>query len=316
MPSRTLYPEISAYHTAFLPVTALHSLYYEESGNPEGQPVVFLHGGPGAGVFSNQRRFFDPAFYHIILFDQRGAGKSTPSAELRDNTTWDLVNDLEKLRTYLGIERWLVFGGSWGSTLALSYAVTHPERVIGLILRGVFLCRTSELSWFYQDGASHVFPEAWEKFIAPIPPAERSDLISAYYRRLTGLDKDVQLEAARAWDTWESSAVHLFPQAETQPEDSMRILALARIECHYMFNRAFMESDSALLDRLPAIRHIPCRIIQGRYDMCCPPISAWEVSRALPQAELRMVTDAGHSAFEPGLASELVQATDDFKKLF
>lgn len=316
MVSRTLYPEISAYHAAFLPVSDLHSLYYEESGNPQGRPVVFLHGGPGAGISPNQRRFFDPAFYRIILFDQRGAGRSTPNAELRDNTTWDLVADIEKLRAHLGIERWLVFGGSWGSTLALAYAVTHPDRVLGLVLRGVFLCRTSELAWFYRDGASHVFPETWEKFIAPIPPAERGDLVAAYYRRLTSPDVKVQVEAARAWNAWESSAVHLFPEVETKPEDVAHTLSMGRIECHYMFNRAFMQSDTWLLERLSAIRHIPCRIVQGRYDMCCPATTAWEVSRALPQADLRLVTDAGHSAFEPGIASELVQATDDFTKLF
>ena len=316
MPARTLYPEISAYHTGFLPVSSLHSLYYEESGTPQGQPVVFLHGGPGAGVWDNQRRFFDPAFYRIILFDQRGAGKSIPTAELSQNTTWDLVADLEKLRVQLGIERWLVFGGSWGSTLALAYAVTHPQRVVGLVLRGIFLARTSELAWSYRDGASHVFPEAWEKFIAPIPPAERGSLIEAYYRRLTGPDKAVQMEAARAWNAWESSTVHLFPQPESAADEPQDTLAMSRIECHYMVNRAFMQSDSDLLERFSRIQHIPCRIVQGRYDMCCPPVSAWEVHNALPLSDLRLVPDAGHSAFEPGVASELVQATNDFKRLF
>jgi len=316
MVARTLYPEITAYHTGFLPVSSLHSLYYEESGSPQGQPVIFLHGGPGAGVWDNQRRFFDPAFYHIILFDQRGAGKSIPTAELSENTTWDLVSDLEKLRTHLGIERWLVFGGSWGSTLALAYAVTHPEPVVGLVLRGVFLCRSSEIAWFYQDGASHVFPDAWEKFISLIPPAGRGDLVAAYYRRLTGLDEALQLQAARAWNAWEGSTVHLFPERESTTEDPLHTLSLARIECHYMANRAFMQSDTALLERFPRIQHIPCRIIQGRYDMCCPMTTAWEVSQALPQADLHIIPDAGHSAFEPGIASGLVQATDDFKKLF
>ena len=313
---RTLYPKILSYHTGSLPVSTLHTLYYEESGSPQGRPVVFLHGGPGTGVSTDHRRFFDPAFYRIILFDQRGAGKSTPSGELRENTTWNLVADLEKLRAHLGISRWLVFGGSWGSTLAISYATSHPEPVLGLILRGIFLCRSSEMNWSYREGASHVYPDTWEKFIAPIPAAARDDLVAAYYRRLTASDEAGRLEAARAWNAWENSIVHLYPQAGASPENPQLTLSLARIECHYMFNRAFMESDTTLLERLSRIQHIPCRIVQGRYDMCCPVTTAWEVSKALPQAELRLVPDAGHSAFEPGIASELVQAADDFKELF
>ena len=317
---RTLYPEISPYHTDFLPVSALHTLYYEESGNPQGRPVIFLHGGPGTGVAPSHRQFFDPAFYRIILFDQRGAGKSTPSGELRENTTWDLVADLEKLRTHLGIARWLVFGGSWGSTLALSYAITHPHPVLGLILRGIFLCRSSEIAWMYQDGASHVFPEAWEKFIAKIPAGERGSMVEAYYRRLTAEapaeDPSGRLEAARSWNDWENSILHLYPKTDSAPEDPQHTLSLARIECHYMINRAFMESDTFLLENLAHIRTIPCRIVQGRYDMCCPAVTAWQVSQALPQAGLRLVPDAGHSAFEPGIASDLVQAADDFKELY
>ena len=208
---RTLYPEISPYLTGFLPVSDVHTLYYEESGSPQGKPVVFLHGGPGAGTQPKQRQFFDPAFYRIILLDQRGAGRSTPSGELRQNTTWDLVEDLEKMRTHLGIERWLVFGGSWGSTLSLAYAITHPQPVLGLILRGVFLCRSSEIAWFYQDGASHIFPDAWEKFLAPIPPAEREALVAAYYRRLTSASEDERLAAALAWNEWEGTTTHLLP---------------------------------------------------------------------------------------------------------
>jgi proline iminopeptidase len=317
---RTLYPEISPFHTDFLLVSALHTLYYEECGNPQGQPVIFLHGGPGTGVAPSHRQFFDPAFYRIILFDQRGAGKSTPSGELRENTTWDLVADLEKLRTHLGIARWLVFGGSWGSTLALSYAITHPHPVLGLILRGIFLCRSSEIAWMYQDGASHVFPEAWEKFIAKIPAGERGSMVEAYYRRLTAEapaeDPSGRLEAARSWNDWENSILHLYPKTDSVPEDPQHTLSLARIECHYMNHRAFMESDTYLLENLARIRPIPCRIVQGRYDMCCPAVTAWEVSKALPQAGLRLVPDAGHSAFEPGIASDLVQAADDFKELF
>ena len=317
---RTLYPEISPFHTDFLLVSALHTLYYEECGNPQGQPVIFLHGGPGTGVAPSHRQFFDPAFYRIILFDQRGAGKSTPSGELRENTTWDLVADLEKLRTHLGIARWLVFGGSWGSTLALSYAITHPHPVLGLILRGIFLCRSSEIAWMYQDGASHVFPEAWEKFIAKIPAGERGSMVEAYYRRLTAEapaeDPSGRLEAARSWNDWENSILHLYPKTDSAPEDPQHTLSLARIECHYMNHRAFMESDTYLLENLARIRPIPCRIVQGRYDMCCPAVTAWQVSQALPQAVLRLVPDAGHSAFEPGIASDLVQDADDFKELF
>ncbi len=314
---RTLYPAISPYRTGFLPVSNLHTLYYEECGNPQGRPVVFLHGGPGAGLNLKQRQFFDPEFYRIILLDQRGAGQSTPVGELRQNTTWDLVSDLEKLRAHLGVERWLVFGGSWGSTLALAYAAFHREPVAGLILRGVFLCRSSEIHWFYQDGASHIYPEAWEKFLAPIPPAERQDLVQAYYRCLTSASQDQRLEAAQAWNAWESSAVYLLPSPkDEEPMDPQHELAFARIECHYMVNRAFMPSDTYLLEHLHGLRRIPTRIVQGRYDICCPAVTAWEVKQALPQADLRLVPDAGHSSYEPGNTSELIQATDDFKALF
>ena len=314
---RTLYPEISPYHTGFLPVSDIHTLYYEESGSPQGKPVVFLHGGPGAGTQPKQRQFFDPAFYRIILLDQRGAGQSTPSGDLRQNTTWDLVEDLEKLRADLGIQRWLVFGGSWGSTLAMAYAVAHPQPVLGLILRGVFLCRSTEIAWFYQDGASHIFPDAWEKFLAPIPPAERDDLVAAYYRRLTSASQPERLAAALAWDEWESTTIHLLPLPEDdEPEDPQHALSFARIECHFMANLAFMHPDSYLLEGLRSLDSIPTRIVQGRYDVCCPAVSAWEVSRAMPHADLRMVPDAGHSSFEPGITHELVQATDDFKALF
>ncbi len=314
---RTLYPAVSPYKTGFLPVSDLHTIYYEECGNPQGQPVVFLHGGPGAGLNPRQRQFFDPAFYRIILLDQRGAGQSTPNGELRENTTWDLVSDLEKLRSALGLERWLVFGGSWGTTLALAYAFLHPEPVLGLILRGIFLCRASEIDWFYQDGASHIYPEAWEKFLAPIPRGRRQNLVAAYYQRLTSASQDERLEAALAWNGWENSAVYLLPPPEDEePIDPQHELSFARIECHYMVNRDFMPSDTFLLEGIRSLGHIPTRIVQGRYDICCPPVTAWEVKQALPQAELRWVPDAGHSSFEPGIASELIRATDDFKFLF
>ncbi len=316
MPLRTLYPEIAPYRSAFLPVSDLHTIYYEECGNPQGQPVVFLHGGPGAGLIPKHRQFFDPTFYRIILLDQRGAGRSTPTGALRQNTTWDLAEDLEKLRLALGIDRWLVFGGSWGSTLALAYAVIHPQPVLGLILRGVFLCRSSEIHWFYQEGASYLFPDLWEKFLAPIPLEERSDLVAAYYRRLTGASEAECLSAACTWNEWESSTIHLLPPTdEEEPEDPQHTLSFARIECHYMVSRAFMPSDSYLLERIPSLGGIPARIVQGRYDVCCPAITAWEVKQALPEADLRLVPDAGHSAFEADIASELVQATDDFKTL-
>lgn len=314
-----LYPEIEPYQTGELRVSDLHTLYYEESGNPRGNPVVFLHGGPGGGISPAYRRYFDPAFYRIILFDQRGAGQSTPSAELRENTTWDLVEDIERLRRHLSVERWLVFGGSWGSTLALTYAITHPARVVGLVLRGIFLVRKKEIDWFYQEGASYLFPDAWEKYLAPIPQAERGDLVSAYYLRLTHADPLVRTEAAKAWSIWEATTSHLYPDpvgVRRFEESEERSLAFARIECHYFVNRAFFPEDGYLLRRAPEINHIPTRIAQGRYDVVCPLVSAWELKKAMPAADLRIVPDAGHSSFEPGIARELVQATNDFRTLF
>jgi len=314
-----LYPAIEPYHTGFLPVSDRHTLYYEESGNPAGRPpVVFLHGGPGGGTHPFQRQFFDPQFYHIILFDQRGCGKSTPFADLNENTTWHLVADIERLREHLAIDRWLVFGGSWGSTLALAYAVTHPDRVVGLILRGIFLCRSSELRWFYQEGASNLYPDAWEKYLAPIPEEERGDLIGAYYKRLTSDDEETQLEAARAWSIWEASTSRLLPDAKAAQEfeDPRLALPFARIECHYFYHGGFFESDAFLLDAVHKIAHIPTRIVQGRYDLVCPIRTAWQLSKALPEAELVIIPDAGHAASEPRTQSELVHAADDFKRLF
>jgi proline iminopeptidase len=315
IPSRpALYPEIEPHDVGRLQVSGLHSIHYEVSGNPEGKPVVFLHGGPGGGTDPKQRRFFDPAAYRIVLFDQRGCGRSTPHAELRENTTWDLVADIEKLRAHLGIERWQVFGGSWGSTLALAYAQTHPRRVSELVLRGIFLLRRAELLWFYQEGASALFPDAWEAFLAPIPAAERGDLMKAYHRRLTGDDAAVRLEAARAWSVWEASTSFLLqrPDFIANAAGDEFALAFARIEAHYFVHRGFLEREQQLLENIGRLRHIPSVIVQGRYDVVCPMASAWQLHRAWPEAELVIVPDAGHSAFEPGVLEALVAATDRF----
>jgi proline iminopeptidase len=311
---RTFYPEIEPYRSGHLQVSDLHSIYFEESGNPRGRPALFLHGGPGGGTDPRQRRFFDPARYRIVLFDQRGCGKSRPHASLVDNTTWHLVSDIEALREHLGIERWLVFGGSWGSTLALAYAQRHPERVTELVLRGIFLLRAFELRWFYQEGAGWLFPDAWENYLAPIPEAERDDMIAAYHRRLTSSDPALQRAAARAWSVWEAStsflhhdSVHVAHAAEDDFS-----LAFARIECHYFVNGGFLDRETQLVDEVARIRHVPGVIVQGRYDVVCPVRSAWELHRAWPEADLRIVPDAGHSAYEPGIVHELVAATDRF----
>jgi len=309
-----LYPPIRPFHKAYLRVSGLHELYYEESGNPKGKPVVFLHGGPGGATDPTMRRFFDPKGYRIVLLDQRGCGASRPHAELRENSTWDLVGDLETLRTHLGLERWMVFGGSWGSTLALAYAQRHPARVTELVLRGIFLLRRSELEWFYQDplGAGSIFPDLWEKYLAPIPPDERGDMMQAYYRRLTGDDSAARATAARAWTTWEgaTSFLRANPAYVAKFENPDYAAAFARIEAHYFINRGFMESDDQLLRDIEHIRHIPAVIVQGRYDIVCPMRSAWDLHRAWPEAELRIVPAAGHSAFEPAITQELVAATD------
>lgn len=314
---RTLYDEIEPYDSGHFRVSDVHELYYEQCGNPNGKRVVFLHGGPGAGLSPEYRRFFDPEVYRIILFDQRGSGQSRPHASLDDNTTWHLVADIERLREHFGVEQWLVFGGSWGSTLALAYAVTHPERVTGLILRGIFLCRPKETVWFYEDsqGASAIFPETWEKYVNIIPEAERDDLIGAYYRRLTGDDESVKLEAARAWSIWEGSALKLLPDQKmiddfSEPE---KAIALARIECHYFINNCFFDSDNYLLEHIDRIRHIPGVIVHGRYDIICPFMSAWDLHKAWPEAELKIIPDAGHSVFETGITDALIKATDGFR---
>jgi proline iminopeptidase len=312
---RDLYPEIEPYDQGMLPVSPVHTLYYEQSGNPEGLPVVFLHGGPGGGTVPDYRRFFDPAAYRIVLFDQRGAGKSTPHANLEDNTTWHLVADTERIREHLGIESWVVFGGSWGSTLALAYAQTHPARTRALVLRGIFLCRPKEIRWFYQEGASALYPDAWEHYIKVIPEAERGDLLGAFHRRLTSDDEAVRLEAARAWSVWEGSTSKLHPDEDFIAHfgDPQFALAFARIECHYFMNNAFFDTDNYLIENVGRIRHIPAVIVQGRYDVVCPLMSAWELHRAWPEADLKIIPDAGHSALEPGTRSALVEATDRFR---
>jgi len=312
---RSLYPEIEPYRTGRLRVSELHEIAFEECGNPRGRPVVFVHGGPGGGVEPKYRRFFDPAAYRIVLFDQRGCGQSTPHAELRDNTTWHLVSDMEAIRAHLGIDRWQVFGGSWGSTLALAYAETHPVRVTELVLRGIFLLRKLEIDWFYQRGADALFPDAWEGYLAPIPEAERGDLLHAYYRRLTSDDPEVQRQAAKAWSVWEGSTSCLFPNRELilKSGGDLFSLAFARIECHYFVNGGFLDPETRLLDDIGRIREIPAVIVQGRYDVVCPMQSAWALHRAWPEADLRIVPDAGHSALEPGVTHELIEATDRFR---
>lgn len=311
-----LFPPITPYRTGYLPVSDLHTLYYEESGNPQGQPVVFLHGGPGGGTVPLYRQFFDPEAYRIILFDQRGCGKSTPHAELTDNSTWELVADIEKLRHHLGIERWGVFGGSWGSTLALAYAIHHPEPVTFMILRGIFLCRQFEIQWFYQEGTSLLYPDEWEKYLAPIPTTEHHDLVSAYYQRLTSTDEATRLEAALAWSGWEAATSRLLPDPNLMGrfEDPHLALPFARIECHYFINRIFMPSDDYLLNQIDKIRHIPGSIIQGRYDVVCPPKTAWDLHKAWPEAQFHLVQDAGHSAMEPGICHQLLVATEQYKQ--
>jgi proline iminopeptidase len=310
-----LHPEIEPYASGMLPLDAVHSMYWESSGNPGGVPVVFLHGGPGAGSSSKHRRFFDPAAYRIIVYDQRGAGRSQPLGEVRYNTTPHLVADLELLREHLGIARWLVFGGSWGSTLALAYAEAHPSRVLGLVLRGIFLCRPSEIDWFLY-GLRNVFPEAWEKFAGFLPAAERSNLLENYHRRLVDPDPSVHMPAARSWSLYEGACSTLLPSQEALAHfgDDVVALGLARIEAHYFRNRIFLPPN-ALLENVHRLRGIPGVIVQGRYDMVCPIVTADELHQAWPEAEYVVVPDAGHSAMDPGVRSALVRATEKFKSV-
>jgi proline iminopeptidase len=314
MSRRQLYPPIEPFDSGFMAVDAGHELYYEQSGNPSGKPALFIHGGPGGGGDVNARRFFDPAGYRIVILDQRGSGRSRPHASLESNTTWHLVADIETLRQFLGIERWLVFGGSWGSTLALAYAQTHPGAVSEIVLRGIFLLRRVELEWFYQSGASMLFPEQWQEFLAPIPHDERRDLLGAYHRRLLSYEHAVRLEAARAWSIWEGATSSLLPNPERAREFGTPefALALARIETHFFVNRGFFHDEDQLLRGVDAIRTIPAVIVQGRYDVVCPMHTAWTLHEHWPEADWRVVVDAGHSAYEPGSAAELVGATDRF----
>jgi proline iminopeptidase len=312
---RTLYPDVEPFDSGYLQVSPVHQIYYEQCGNPDGKPVVFLHGGPGAGCNARSRRFFDPHHYRIVLFDQRGCGRSTPHAELTDNTTWHLIKDIEMLRAHLGIGTWQVFGGSWGSTLALAYAQTHPARVTELVLRGIFMLRRWELEWFYQKGCDAIYPDAWEEFLKPIPLVERADLISAFYRRLTGSNEQEQLAAAKAWSIWEGSTSFLKPSADyiASTGSDAFALAFARIECHYFVHGGFLERDDQFLHNAHKLKNIPAVIVQGRYDVVCPLRSAWDLHRAWPEADLRIVGDSGHSAFEPGMVHELISATDRFR---
>jgi proline iminopeptidase len=315
---RTGYPALKPFRTGYLRVSQVHEIYFEESGNPRGKPTVFLHGGPGGGTDPVMRTFFNPKRYRIVMFDQRGCGKSRPHASLVDNTTWHLVEDMERLREHLRIERWQVFGGSWGSTLALAYAQTHPRRVTELILRGIFLLRKWELDWFYQDpgGAAALYPDLWAKFIAPIPQSERGDMVRAYYKRLTAKDQDQLHEAARAWSIWEGATSFLRVNNDylAKFEADEYAAAFARIECHYFLNGGFMRTDNQLIEEVGKIRHIPAVIVQGRYDVVCPMKTAWDLHLAWPEADLRIVPDAGHSAFEPGNLHELISATDRFAR--
>jgi len=313
---RTLFPAIEPYARHRLKVSPIHEIYVAEYGNRQGKPAILLHGGPGGGSNPTMPRFHDADAYRIVVFDQRGCGQSTPHAELEENTTWDLVADIERIRSHLGIERWQVFGGSWGSTLALAYAETHPERVSELVLRGIFTLRRSELLWFYQEGASWLLPEAWQGYLAPIPEAERGDLIAAYHKRLTGPDPEVRLAAARAWSTWEGSALSLLPDPARVAAfgDPHYAIAFARIECHYFQNRGFFERDDQLIANAHRLRAIPGVIVHGRYDLCTPVAIAADLHRAWPEAELNIIPDAGHAMSEPGIIDGLVRATEKFRQ--
>ena len=313
-PNTWMYPPIEPYRTGMLKVSSVHNLYFEECGNPAGKPVVFVHGGPGGGTNPPDRQYFNPNLYRVILMHQRGSGNSTPPASLEENTTWHLVDDLEKLREHLKIEKWQVFGGSWGSTLALTYAIQHPTRVTELVLRGIFLIRKKEIDWYYQNGASAMYPDIWESYRDHIPENERSDFVKAYYRRLTDSNPEVQMAAAKPWTAWEMSTSRLF----TPPELSQSLVTddfaikFARIECHYFINKGFFDEDGWILKHVDKIRHIPAVIVQGRYDVVCPPMSAWDLHRAWPEAHLMIIPDAGHSSREPGISKALVSATDRF----
>lgn len=313
---RSLFPEIEPFRRGRLRVSDLHEIYFEECGNPNGKAVVILHGGPGGGISPNLRRFHDPHSYRIILFDQRGCGNSSPHACLIDNTTWHLVADMEMLRQHLGVESWQVFGGSWGATLALAYAQSHTERVIELVLRGIFAIQEHEVKWLYQNGANAIFPDAYEEFLNPIPTEERHDMVLAYSRRFNSADENIRLQCARAWSRWEGACIALLPdplRLEKFGEERFA-LAFANIECHYFINKGFLPYDGALLDGVENINHLPCVIIQGRYDVVTPPRTAYELAKRWPRAKLHIVPDAGHSSLEPGIIDALIAATDSYRR--
>ncbi len=310
--TRVLFPRIEPRRAGRLKVSDVHELYWEESGSADGIPVVALHGGPGGGSNPEMRRFFDPDRYRIILFDQRGCGRSSPHSELEDNTTWRLVEDMEKIRQMLNIDKWLVFGGSWGSTLALTYAAIHKQSTLGLVLRGIFLLTQSEIRWFYQEGASRLFPDSYDRYVAPIPEAERGDLLSAFHKRLTGADPNERATAARSWAQWEGETLSLLSAGRHPPrfEDQAFLDAFARIECHYFWNKGFFEKDGWLIEQAQNFGDLPGVIVHGRYDVVTPLSSAWTLKKAWPTAELKIIQNAGHSSLEPGIVHELVSATD------
>lgn len=310
-----LYPKINPYNSGYLKVSGIHTLYYEEAGNPQGKPAVILHGGPGAGILPVYRRAFNPKIYRIIQFDQRGCGKSTPFAEIKENTTWDIVSDIEKLREHFKIDKWQVFGGSWGGTLALAYAENYPDRVSELVLRGVWLCRGEDREWSFKRGANYIYPEAWEDFNNFIPEDERDDIAAAYYRRMTDDDLTVQLAAAKSWCIWEAHQYNLLPNDNETDELNKRdnyALALGKLECHYTIHECWFKSNNRILENVDRIRHIPCVIVFGRYDTITPVESGWRLHKSWPEAELKIVPDAGHAFSEPGIVHELICATDRF----
>ena len=309
-----LYPEIQPYNSFYIKVSNLHTVYVEESGNPSGNPVIFLHGGPGGGIEPIYRQFFNPEKWRIILFDQRGCGKSLPHSEIKENTTWDLVKDIEKIRKYLNIDKWVIFGGSWGSTLALSYSILNPNSCKALILRGIFLLRKLEIDWFYQEGCSYIFPDEWENYIQNIPNDERNNFVKAYYKRLTSSNIGVRQKAALAWSKWESSTSYLIPKKQSLHNfnEVKNADAFARIECHYFYNGGFFESKNWILENANKLKGIPGVIVQGRYDVVCPIKSAWELHKRLPHFDFHIIKDSGHSMLERGIQKKLVEYTDKY----
>ena len=314
---KKLYPPVEPFNTFYLNVSSIHTIFVEESGNPKGKPIIFLHGGPGGGIEPIYRQYFNPIKWRIIIFDQRGCGKSIPHAELRENTTWDLVNDIEKIRKFLKIESWVIFGGSWGSTLSLSYSISHPKRCKALVLRGIFLLRKIEIDWFYQEGCSYIFPDFWEEYISVIPIGERENMVQAYYKQLTSDNQNIRVKAAQAWSKWEASTSRLIhnENALHSFDDIKKAEAFARIECHYFINKGFFKNDGWILDNCSIIDHIPKVIIQGRYDVVCPMKSAWDLYKKCENVELITVDDAGHSMLEKEIQRQLIKKTENFLEL-